>query len=390
MALYIRVTASAGGVQPLRGGRGTSALFRNPNPSPTLLPFRVQNKKINHRSRFLPHIPAVAEPSGNICCTYLVLYDLWSLFTGSSEGITNSLEKVEVYDLEGKVVPVVELWRDRKAVVAFARHFGCVLCRKRADVLASRKDFMDAAGVALVLISPGTVDQAIAFLEQTKFNGEVYADPSHSSFDALNFAYGVSTTFTPKAGLKIMESYLEGYRQDWVLSFKENTRSKGGWQQGGVLVAGPGTNNIYYLHKDKEAGDDPAIEDVLKACCSYSGMDLSLTARIPLRPRCSKGDKRSQENGKNGRGDRLSVDWDKAWSSFRKQGKKSMLSEFKADKYVSRNPQRSEYPMSEELDPIKRTERSNLKLWTSPRFTLVGAIVVVTFLLIYTLLSPIK
>jgi hypothetical protein len=31
-----------------------------------------------------------------------------------------------VFDLSGKAVPVVDLWRDRKAVVAFARHFGSV------------------------------------------------------------------------------------------------------------------------------------------------------------------------------------------------------------------------------------------------------------------------
>ncbi|WOL01930.1 hypothetical protein Cni_G10649 [Canna indica] len=122
-------------------------------------------------------------------------------------------------------------------------------------------------------------------------------------------------------------------------------------------------------------------------------MDLGLgrlVARIPLRPRCSKDDPRSPENGKNDKGDRLSTDWDKAWSKFRKQGKKSMFSGFNPDKYVSWNPTRSDYPLSEEVDPIKRTERSNLMLWTSPTFTLVGAIIVVSMLLIYTLSVPLK
>ncbi|KAK9158106.1 hypothetical protein Scep_004680 [Stephania cephalantha] len=89
-------------------------------------------------------------------------------------------------------------------------------------------------------------------------------------------------------------------------------------------------------------------------------------------------------------GDRSSTDWDKAWSSFRKQGKKSLFSQFNPNKYVSWNPRRSDYPLSEEVDPIKRTERSNLMLWTSPRFTLFGAIIVVSLLLIYTLLAPMK
>ncbi|KAL2481459.1 Thioredoxin-like protein AAED1 [Abeliophyllum distichum] len=184
-----------------------------------------------------------------------------------SEDSTNLLDTVQVFDLNGNGIPISDLWKDRKAVVAFARHFGCVLCRKRADHLAAEKDKMDAAGVALVLIGPGSVDQARAFSNQTKFKGEVYADPSYSSYEALRFVSGVSTTFTPGAGLKIIQAYMEGYRQDWGLSFEKDTRTRGGWQQGGVIVAGPGKNNILYIHKDKEAGDDPDIEDVLKACC---------------------------------------------------------------------------------------------------------------------------
>ncbi|KAF9597909.1 hypothetical protein IFM89_022270 [Coptis chinensis] len=80
-------------------------------------------------------------------------------------------------------------------------------------------------------------------------DAEIYADPSHSSYDAFRFVSGVATTFTPKAGLKIIESYMEGYRQDWGLSFDKDTRTRGGWQQGGIVVAGPGKDNISYIHK---------------------------------------------------------------------------------------------------------------------------------------------
>lgn len=185
-----------------------------------------------------------------------------------SQDTTNSLQRVGVFDLNGNSVLISDLWKDRKAVVAFARHFGCVLCRKRAAYLADKKDVMDASGVVLVIIGPGSVDQAKTFAEQTGFKGEVYADPAYSSYKALSFVSGVTTTFTPGAALKIIQLYMEGYRQDWGLSFEKDTRERGGWQQGGILVAGPGISNISYLHKDKEAGDDPDIEDVLKACCS--------------------------------------------------------------------------------------------------------------------------
>nr|CAD1841964.1 unnamed protein product [Ananas comosus var. bracteatus] len=242
-------------------------LLRNPNHStPTLRSFSLPIKRAV-RSTPLLSISAKSDSLGS------------SAAVASEEDLASSLKGVEVFDLTGKAIPIVNLWRDRRAVVAFARHFGCVLCRKRADLLASKQEVMAAAGVALALIGPGTVDQAKAFSEQTKFKG----DPNHSSYDALKFAYGVSTTFTPSAGLKIIQLYMEGYRQDWELSFKQNTVSKGGWQQGGILVAGPGVNNILYIHKDKEAGDDPNIEDVLKAC-SRGSSSYAQDLRKQLKP----------------------------------------------------------------------------------------------------------
>ncbi|KHG12552.1 hypothetical protein F383_00388 [Gossypium arboreum] len=216
--------------------------------STNLLPNTFQcNGNHNHRStRLFPNQPL----------SFGLKHRLES--SAVSEDTVDLLDTVTVFDLNGNGIPISDLWKDRKAVVAFARHFGCVFCRKRADYLASKKDVMDKSGAAL----------AKTFAEQTKFKGEVYADPSHSSYNALRFVSGVTTTFTPKAGLKIIQLYMEGYRQDWKLSFEEDTVKRGGWQQGGILVAGPGKTNILYIHKDKEAGDDPDIEDILKACCS--------------------------------------------------------------------------------------------------------------------------
>ncbi|KAG5253152.1 Thioredoxin protein [Salix suchowensis] len=114
----------------------------------------------------------------------------------------------------------------------------------------------------------------------------------------------------------------------------------------------------------------------------------SSSSRKP--PFCSS--RKSQEPNQNGdtNGDKSSTDWDKAWSNFRKKGKKTFFSQFSPNKYVTWNPKRSNYPLSEEVDPIKRTERSNLRIWTGPEFTLVGAIIIVTVLLVYTILAPAK
>ncbi|KAL8508876.1 hypothetical protein ACS0TY_016182 [Phlomoides rotata] len=109
-----------------------------------------------------------------------------------------------------------------------------------------------------------------------------------------------------------------------------------------------------------------------------------------LKPRCAKGPPPQQNDGGKNNGDKFSTDWDTAWSSFKKKGKKTLFSDFSPNKYVSWNPRRSEFPLSEEVDPIKRTERSNLKIWTSTTFTLFGAVIIVTSLLVYTILYPIK
>lgn len=89
-------------------------------------------------------------------------------------------------------------------------------------------------------------------------------------------------------------------------------------------------------------------------------------------------------------GDKFSTDWDRAWASFKKQGKKTFFSQFLPDKYVSWNPPKSEYPLSEEVDPIKRTERANLRVWTSPRFTQALAITIVVLFLLYTILELVR
>ncbi|KAJ8430086.1 hypothetical protein Cgig2_008533 [Carnegiea gigantea] len=103
------------------------------------------------------------------------------------------------------------------------------------------------------------------------------------------------------------------------------------------------------------------------------------------------GDAKDNNGGSNSNnGDQFSIDWNKAWSSFKKQAGKKRKTQFNPDKYVTWNPRPSNYPLSEEVDPIKRTEKSNLMLWTSPTFTLFGAIVVVSLLLIYTLVAPLK
>lgn len=88
--------------------------------------------------------------------------------------------------------------------------------------------------------------------------------------------------------------------------------------------------------------------------------------------------------------ERSSIDWDSAWSSYRKP-KKASGNPFKLDmdKYVSRRPTRSDYPLSEEVDPLRKSERSALGVWTDPRFTYAGiGVIVGLFVYMVIIIGP--
>ncbi|GJP65561.1 hypothetical protein CLOP_g22436 [Closterium sp. NIES-67] len=184
---------------------------------------------------------------------------------GAAASWAAPLAGVEVVGADGARVALTGLWATRRVVVAWTRHFGCLLCRKRATMLANEKDAFEAAGVTLIVIGPGSDQHAKQFLEQTNFPGEVYADRQRASYEALQFVAGLSTVFTPTAALSVAKARLEGFKQDWGQSMQPDTVLRSAWQQGGMIVAGPGVDNLLFLHKDKEAGDEPDVHDIIAA-----------------------------------------------------------------------------------------------------------------------------
>ncbi|BBM98309.1 hypothetical protein MPTK1_1g12480 [Marchantia polymorpha subsp. ruderalis] len=71
------------------------------------------------------------------------------------------------------------------------------------------------------------------------------------------------------------------------------------------------------------------------------------------------------------------VDWDKAWTKFSSPEKKKSFLNIDMEQYVSRRPEHSNYPLSEEVDPMRKSEKSALGFWTTPQFTYVMAGVIV-------------
>lgn len=71
------------------------------------------------------------------------------------------------------------------------------------------------------------------------------------------------------------------------------------------------------------------------------------------------------------------MDWDKAWTKFSSPEKKKSFLNIDMEQYVSRRPEHSNYPLSEEVDPMRKSEKSALGFWTTPQFTYVMAGVIV-------------
>ncbi|CAI5513390.1 unnamed protein product [Closterium sp. Naga37s-1] len=59
------------------------------------------------------------------------------------------------------------------------------------------------------------------------------------------------------------------------------------------------------------------------------------------------------------------------------------------EQYVSREPQRMDYPLSEEVDPLKVTEKRVLRVWTDQRFTFAGfGVIVGLFVYMVAVVGP--
>ncbi|XP_057846481.1 uncharacterized protein LOC131056149 [Cryptomeria japonica] len=125
--------------------------------------------------------------------------------------------------------------------------------------------------------------------------------------------------------------------------------------------------------------------------CSLFSIDFTAKPRrhnFIVRSANRKDSASNSDESNTNKGENLSTDWDKAWSNFRKQKKKKKLfSNFDIEKYVTRNPRPSDYPLSEEIDPLRKTERSVLDAWTNPKFTVVGFSIVVGLLIFYIALK---
>lgn len=166
------------------------------------------------------------------------------------------LAGTELVDEAGVPLPANQLWAAAPAVLVFVRHFGCMFCREQTAALIERgKDFSDA-GARLIVVGNGQPRFVADFRRTTGYSGLLYTDPAREAYRACAFARGVGATVNPTTARHALRGLRAGFRQGRVQGDP--------WQQGGVLVMGPG-DEVIWVERIRRAGDAIDLDAALDA-----------------------------------------------------------------------------------------------------------------------------
>ncbi|XP_047555196.1 peroxiredoxin-like 2C isoform X5 [Lutra lutra] len=158
-----------------------------------------------------------------------------------------AVAELPVLDASGRQVPFGALFRERRAVVVFVRHFLCYICKEYVE---------DLAKIPKSFLQP--------FCKLTGYSHEIYVDPEREIYKKLGMKRGeeiASSGNSPHIKSNILSGSI---RSLWravtgpLFDFQGDPA-----QQGGTLILGPG-NNIHFIHRDKNRLDHKPINSVLQ------------------------------------------------------------------------------------------------------------------------------
>ncbi|XP_068830317.1 peroxiredoxin-like 2C isoform X2 [Capricornis sumatraensis] len=153
----------------------------------------------------------------------------------SWQPLAAAVAELPVLDASGRPVPFGELFRERRAIVVFVRHFLCYICKEYVEDLAKiPKSFLQEANVTLIVIGQSSYHHIEPFCKLTGYSHEIYVDPEREIYKRLGMKRG-----------------------------EEIASSGDPAQQGGTLILGPG-NNIHFIHHDRNRLDHKPINSVLQ------------------------------------------------------------------------------------------------------------------------------
>jgi len=135
-------------------------------------------------------------------------------------------------------------------------------------------------GAELVIVGNGTPHFAAAFREDFHLDSPLLIDPELRAYRAAGLRRGRVELLSPRLPLHALRALRSGSRQTGVQGDP--------WQLGGTFVILPG-GGLAFRHLSREAGDHPAIEEVLEALDGRRPLRSEKTPTLPLRRWLARG-----------------------------------------------------------------------------------------------------
>nr|XP_033784338.1 peroxiredoxin-like 2C [Geotrypetes seraphini] len=170
-----------------------------------------------------------------------------------------------VLDRAGHRVCLGQLFRERRVILVFVRHFLCYTTKEYVEDLAKiPRSFLEDADVGLLVIGQSSHQHIEPFCCLTGYTHEIYVDPEREIYKVLGMKRGeTATTSAPSPHVK--SSALSGnIKSIWramtgpAFDFQGDPA-----QQGGALIVGPG-NAVHFLHYDMNKTDHMPINSLLQ------------------------------------------------------------------------------------------------------------------------------
>jgi peroxiredoxin len=131
-----------------------------------------------------------------------------------------------------------------------------MFCQEQVAQLRQSESLIENAGGRLVVIGNGAPHFIEGFREKVGFDGELYTDPSMSTYRALRLQRRLGSSVNLRTLRRAVQAYRAGNRQ--------SATQGDPWQQGGVFVI-DGDGEIVFRYPSEYAGDHPPISALLSA-----------------------------------------------------------------------------------------------------------------------------
>ncbi|XP_062569589.1 peroxiredoxin-like 2C [Saccostrea cucullata] len=175
---------------------------------------------------------------------------------------TKAKEKF-VLDEGGNKIKFGDIYKHQKTIVIFTRHFLCFVCKDYIEDLAKVPlEYLQEAGVRVVVIGPAPDKFISAFKKETGFMYTMYTDPDRELYKLLgmksNPEYGKNT----KNNKHLKHNMISGILSSTWRAMQSQEYQGDVRQQGAEYILGPG-DEVHFMHLCECTTDQTPINDLL-------------------------------------------------------------------------------------------------------------------------------